>query len=206
MIKTINVAQLLNYELAISDDGRFFAVATKLTDIKIWEIKQKRGTTEVDYIDVAMTLKGHRRGVHSLAFTPLSTSLISAPLSIVTASIDGSLRMWNLHVRYQQGEDPKTVWNIDTGLKQLDLVRIRPLISMSSNSNVTAAIGQLCVNSGNTLRFYATDKGHLLEEISNAHKNHVKGMEYRRDGQRLATYAENTKTITIWDVKKVSST
>jgi hypothetical protein len=49
-----------------------------------------------------MELKGHKSQVMAVAFSPDSKRC-------VTASKDGTLRIWNIDVRYQLEEDPKTL-------------------------------------------------------------------------------------------------
>ncbi len=49
-----------------------------------------------------MELKGHKSQVMCVAFSPDSKRC-------VTASKDGTLRVWNIDVRYHLEEDPKTL-------------------------------------------------------------------------------------------------
>lgn len=47
-----------------------------------------------------MDLKGHKRGLHDLAFNEASNL-------ILTSSKDGTIRLYNIDVRYNVKEDPK---------------------------------------------------------------------------------------------------
>lgn len=47
-----------------------------------------------------MGMQGHKSQILCLAFSPDSTKM-------VTASKDGTWRVWNINVRYHQQEDPK---------------------------------------------------------------------------------------------------
>jgi WD40 repeat protein len=49
-----------------------------------------------------MELKGHKSAVGAVALSPDGTRA-------VTASKDGTLRVWNIDVRYAQQEDPRTL-------------------------------------------------------------------------------------------------
>ena len=49
-----------------------------------------------------MELKGHKSQVMSVAFSPDNKRA-------VTASKDGTMRVWNIDVRYHLSEDPKTL-------------------------------------------------------------------------------------------------
>ncbi len=49
-----------------------------------------------------LLLQGHKSQILCLAFAPDATKM-------VTASKDGTWRVWNINVRYHQQEDPKTL-------------------------------------------------------------------------------------------------
>eukprot|EP00798_Chlamydomonas_sp_ICE-L_P005050 gene5050-34839_t len=92
---------LANHDLAVSLDGRFIAVASFTSEVKIWEMRFARdgGFTGAGK---AMDLKGHKSQVMCTAFSPDNRKAI-------TASKDGTLRVWNIDVRYSFSEDPKTL-------------------------------------------------------------------------------------------------
>ena len=52
-----------------------------------------------------MELKGHKKKVMSVALSPDNRRA-------VTVSQDGTLRVWNIDVRYGLSEDPKTVLTV----------------------------------------------------------------------------------------------
>eukprot|EP00879_Flechtneria_rotunda_P007547 GHRR01007917.1.p1 GENE.GHRR01007917.1~~GHRR01007917.1.p1 ORF type:complete len:307 (+),score=87.00 GHRR01007917.1:2753-3673(+) len=80
-----------NHQLAVSANGRFICVASFTADVMVWEVQFGRegykGTPRV------MDLKGHTSQVLSAAFSPDGSKA-------VTASKDGTLRVWNTAVRY----------------------------------------------------------------------------------------------------------
>jgi transducin beta-like protein 2 len=79
-------------QVVLSTDGRFLAATTWGSDVKIWELEFHRDST-FKSCSKAMELKGHTSGVHSLAFNRQATRA-------VTASKDGTLRIWRLDVRH----------------------------------------------------------------------------------------------------------
>ncbi|MEW5317650.1 MAG: hypothetical protein WDW38_008932 [Sanguina aurantia] len=92
---------LANHDLAVSYDGRFVAVATFTAEVKIWEMKYgKEGGCSG--AAKAMELKGHKSQVNAVA-------LSNDNKRAVTASKDGTLRVWNICVRYGMSEDAKTL-------------------------------------------------------------------------------------------------
>ncbi|GAX85174.1 hypothetical protein CEUSTIGMA_g12592.t1 [Chlamydomonas eustigma] len=94
-----------NHELALSGDGRFIAVASFTSEVKIWEVKTAKDTGAVTGVVKAMDLKGHKKKVMSVALSPDGKRA-------VTVSQDGTLRVWNIDVRYSFSEDPKTLLTI----------------------------------------------------------------------------------------------
>ena len=55
-----------------------------------------------------MDLKGHKKKVMSVALSPDNRRA-------VTVSQDGTLRVWNIDVRYSMSEDPKTLLTVRMG-------------------------------------------------------------------------------------------
>ncbi|GFH07156.1 uncharacterized protein HaLaN_01917, partial [Haematococcus lacustris] len=102
---------LANHNLALSNDGRFVAVASFTAEVKLWELKWARDTGEFKGAAKAMELKGHKSQVLAVAFSPDAKRCVSA-------SKDGTLRVWNIDVRYTLSEDPKTLLVIAQPLAQ----------------------------------------------------------------------------------------
>ena len=70
--------------VAISPDGRFIAAGySSNTDVRIWDVSS--GTLLIN------RLRGHRKGILSVAFTPDGKGLVSG-------SIDGTLKYWELNM------------------------------------------------------------------------------------------------------------
>jgi transducin beta-like protein 2 len=78
-------------QVRLSADGRFLAATTWGSDVKLWELVFARDGL-FKACSKAMELKGHTSGVLSIAFSGDSTRA-------VTASKDGTLRVWKLDVR-----------------------------------------------------------------------------------------------------------
>lgn len=77
-------------QIALSPDGRFLAVTTFSTDVKIWELQWAKDGTFSRCVKV-MDL-GHSKGVASVAFNADGTKA-------ATSCKDGSFRIWNINVR-----------------------------------------------------------------------------------------------------------
>ncbi|GJP79345.1 hypothetical protein CLOP_g9588 [Closterium sp. NIES-67] len=99
VVGEVDSNQLRNTMAALSPDGRFLAIAAFTADVKIWELVYGRDGA-IQNVTRIMQLKGHKSAVTWLAFTWDSKGM-------VTASKDGTIKIWNIDVRYHLDEDPK---------------------------------------------------------------------------------------------------
>ena len=90
-----------NYMLTASANGRFVSVGAFTAEMKIWEVNFSR---EGAYFDtqMVMALKGHSSQVRCVGFSSDCTKAF-------TASLDGTLGIWNIAVRYHLNEDAKRI-------------------------------------------------------------------------------------------------
>ena len=177
--RTLNIAQIVNYDCQPSPDRRFFAVATRLTDCKLFELSG-RGAGGVEQV---MALKGHARSVQSLCFPSARTAC--------TLTADGLLQLWSIDVRYAQGEDTRRLWTVDTGLG-------------AAVESVRAADGLIVVSgggreAGGRVQLYSSESGQLLQELLQVGgKWGIGGLEMRADGKRMASFGLSSRTIELW--------
>ena len=101
LLGRVDTGGFSNYGAAVSNDGRFLAAATFASDVKIYTTEFDR-TGNCTGVKKAMDLQGHRKKVTAVEFSPDARSA-------VTASEDGTLRIWNINVRFKQQEDTKAV-------------------------------------------------------------------------------------------------
>jgi WD40 repeat protein len=133
LVQSIPLAQLCNYSLALSLDGRFLAAGTKLSDTKIMELvysgqhkgkgasssasasSASSGAPTLERVEPATTLRGLQRGVRCLAFGLPESGLL------VCASADGasftehSLSAFSV-ARGGMREQPRLLARTETGL------------------------------------------------------------------------------------------
>lgn len=69
--------------LAVSDHGRFLAIGTEGTEIKI---------IDTEDIDMCWSVKGHKKAINCFAFDPLGNFLLSS-------SCDGTIIVWDIKTR-----------------------------------------------------------------------------------------------------------
>lgn len=218
LIQTLSVAQLVNHSLAVSDDSRFIAVASKIADCKIFEVmyrKDAKGASgsgsasasaapAVEKVELAFTLKGMKRGAKRLAFAaPASRALL------VSASVDGSFYVHSLRARYAAhasvAQDPVLLTRTQTDFASgLDLVDVAPLaVTESASKALDEQPALVAVAAGPALQFWRSatpaQPPALIASVTHPHKGAITALEFSKRGSRtlLLTAGEN-KSITLW--------
>ncbi|XP_010544365.1 PREDICTED: transducin beta-like protein 2 [Tarenaya hassleriana] len=195
----VDTNQLKNHMAAVSPNGRFLAAAAFTADVKVWEIVYMKDGS-VKEVSKVMQLKGHKSAVTWLCFTPDSEQ-------IITASKDGSIRIWNINVRYQLDEDPKTlkVFPIplsDSSGNPLHYDRL----SLSPDGKILAA------THGSTLQWLCAVTGNALDTAEKAHEGDITCLSWapkpvivgERQVSLLATSSVDKK-VKLWEAPSPKS-
>lgn len=148
-----------NYWAAVSNDGRFLAAATFASDVKIYEAEFDRAGSCTG-VKKVMDLKGHKKKVTAVEFSPDGRQA-------VTASEDGTLRIWNINVRYKQQEDPKAT--ATEGLPAGKAVVSR--LAWGRGGHIAAACGA-------DVYILAGGSGKVVEVVEGAHAGAVADMAW----------------------------
>ncbi|TKY65610.1 Transducin beta protein 2 [Spatholobus suberectus] len=152
--------QLKNTMAAISPNGRFIAAAAFTADVKVWEIVYAKDGS-VKEVSKVMQLKGHKSAVTWLCFMPNSEQ-------IITASKDGSMRIWNINVRYHLDEDPKTLKVFPIPLHDSSSTTLHyDHLSVSPDGKILAA------THGSTLQWLCVETGKVLDTAEKAHDSDI---------------------------------
>lgn len=160
MLGNVDTNQLKNNMATVSPDGRFIAAAAFTADVKVWEIVYSKDSS-VKEVTKVMQLKGHKSAVTWLCFTPNSER-------IITASKDGTIRVWNINVRYHLDEDPKTLKVFPIPLhdsKGITLYYDR--LSVSPDGKI------LAVTHGSILQWLSVETGEVLDTADKAHDGDI---------------------------------
>ncbi|CAK8542219.1 unnamed protein product [Lathyrus sativus] len=161
----VDTNQLTNNMATISPNGRFIAAAAFTADVKVWEIVYAKDGS-VKEVSNVMQLKGHKSAVTWLCFSPNSEQ-------IITASKDGSLRIWNINVRYHMDEDPKTLKVFPIPLCDSTGTALHyDRLSISPDGKVLAA------THGSTLQWLSVETGKVLDTAEKAHDGDITGISW----------------------------
>merc|ERR1711920_655294 len=103
---------MTNHMAAISPDGKLMAVATHMPVPAIYQITSNRDTGRLADVEKVGKfqhgLKQHKATVKGIAFGPNNQRA-------VTASQDGTGKLWDISVRFDQKADPKLVHTFNCG-------------------------------------------------------------------------------------------
>ncbi|KAJ6940242.1 hypothetical protein NC651_006398 [Populus alba x Populus x berolinensis] len=199
VLGNVDTNQLKNTMATISPNGRFIAAAAFTADVKVWEIVYSKDGS-VKEVPKAMQLKGHKSAVTWLCFTPDSEQ-------IITASKDGSIRIWNINVRYHLDEDPKTLKVFPIPLHDSNGSTLHyDRLSLSPDGRILAA------THGSMLQWLCVETGKVLDTADNAHNGDITWIAWAPkplpagDGQTfvLAT-ASVDKKVKLWAAPPLKS-
>ncbi|KAL5792573.1 hypothetical protein ACOSP7_001167 [Xanthoceras sorbifolium] len=160
---SVDTNQLKNHMAAISPNGRFLAAAAFTADVKVWEMVYSKDGSIKEVLS-AMQLKGHKSAVTCLCFSPNSEQ-------IITASKDGSIRIWNINVRYHLSEDPKTLKVVPIPLRA-DVALHYDHLCLSPDGRILAA------SHGSTLQWLNLETGELLDTADKAHDGEITSLAW----------------------------
>lgn len=160
MLGNVDTNQLKNNMATVSPNGRFIAAAAFTADVKVWEIVYSKDSS-VKEVTKVMQLKGHKSAVTWLCFSPNSER-------IITASKDGSIRVWNINVRYHLDEDPKTLKVFPIPLHDSKGTTLQyDRLSISPDGKILAA------THGSLLQWLSAETGEVLETADKAHDGDI---------------------------------
>ena len=174
--------QMSNMMAKFSPDGKFVAVASASTELRLWEIVEEKGG-KFKALEKAMhgaSSGAHKRAVHYLDFSSDSTKL-------ATCSQDGTWKLWNVDVRYTRGEDARCLLTAkEPEGRAFQLIRVSP-----DGKKVATVSAQ------STIILWNLESGEAYETIANAHALPITAISWSHNSKIIATSSED-RCVHLW--------
>ncbi|KAL3683716.1 hypothetical protein R1sor_001738 [Riccia sorocarpa] len=159
-VGNVDTSQLQNTMATLSPNGRFLSAAAFTADVKIWELVYGKDG-QVKEVTKVMQLKGHKSAITWLCFTWDSEGMI-------TASKDGTIRVWNINVRYHLDEDPKCLKTFSIPSKD---AKGKPLLvdrlALSPDNKI------LALTHDSSLQWLNAETGEVIDTCQQAHDGKI---------------------------------
>ncbi|PWA98809.1 transducin/WD40 repeat-like superfamily protein [Artemisia annua] len=166
-----------NNMATISPDGQYIVAATLGHTVKVWKIEYGLDASSAAVTKVK-SLTGHKGEVTWLCFTPDSNRIISA-------SVDGCLRVWNINVSDENASESKILKKtpIPQDLKKTTRLHYDRL-AISPDGKI------LAVTQNSVLQWLSFETGEVLDTAESAH-------EGDKNVSVLATLGDDKK-LKLW--------
>ena len=168
LLQAIHTNQLRNNCARFNSTGELVAVAARTNEVKVWKVQEDRkGEFVALEKKMQATVQGHTRAVTDLAF--------NGATELVTCSLDGTWKRWNVDVRYEHGEDPHC---IKTGtVEGFDSFS---MLALSGGKYVALALGR-------DVAVCTLADTQCVHVIRDAHDGEITSISWDCDGEILAT-------------------
>jgi len=171
--------QMTNYMACLSFDGTHALVATFSTEVRVYQISKKSdGSVEMKK---TMALLGHKSAVF---WCDISQDARLA----VTASKDGTWKLWKVDVQYPGKENPPCILTVEHPEK-----KAFEMIALSPNSKYVTCITHTPL----PIIYIYTITGKLIQQITESHKMRLSRLAWAPDSSMFTTSSED-KTVKVW--------
>jgi len=180
--------QVKNNMARLSPDGKFIAVATFVNEVRLLELITKRDNFEFSGVNHAMTLLGHKKEIFYACFSPDSKM-------VATSSKDGTIKLWNIDVRYKVKEDPVCIATIKD-----DIVPQFEKLCFSPDGKTLLAIHS------NNIYIYSVASRAKIAQLEGIHEGWITSVVFSPDSEWFATACNTSDRFVIlwkyWDIIK----
>eukprot|EP01138_Halocafeteria_seosinensis_P014711 gb/GECG01015017.1/.p1 GENE.gb/GECG01015017.1/~~gb/GECG01015017.1/.p1 ORF type:complete len:459 (+),score=62.13 gb/GECG01015017.1/:1-1377(+) len=215
-IARVDTAQVQNHKTVISPSGQLLAVPAWTNEVKVWRCEQKEGALRS--LKKLFSLQGHKRSVADICFVPHDKRLGSGALDrlAVTASCEGTFKLWDLNVRVEVNEDPRLVdthqVDIRDSVKQvllfpqsLQAARDGKLDDLKFAVVDASVIRVIKIAIRGTLEPYSaiepsTVTWKTLGELDLQEFGVLREISILESGAEIATFFDNSKALKLWKV------
>ena len=168
ILERIDTFLINNLCAKVSPCGRFIAASGFASDVHVWEVKFCK-IGEFQSAKKVFTLTGHKSGVYDFAFDQDTSH-------IATVCKDGTWKIFNTHVEYEKGQDPKCIL---TGT--YEMCGVPPLIALSPMSEIVA------ITNGRSVALYSALSGNLEGKIEKIYADPITSIKFDQLGKYLIT-------------------
>lgn len=193
LIHSIGVAQMVNYNAAISLCGRFITASTMMSNVSMWEVFGLQDG-EVDRVKMIGSVKQHKKSVFCASFSPPG---LDGEIFLATASKDATWKLFDIGVRNRQlhHDDPTMIED-----KKMQGPVNRIAVSPSKEVPIIA------FNVGAQIRFYNYKKRvQLATFIPKAFNGEILQMWFNPKATVLATLGKEKYTVRLWKVPQLTT-
>jgi len=128
-----------------------------------------------------MTLVGHKKEIFCACFSPDSKL-------VATSSKDGTIKIWNIEVRYKVKEDPVCIATI----KEDSIVHFEKLCFSPDGKTLLAV-------HANNIYFYEIPSTKKITQLEGVHEGWITSIVFSPDSQWFATACNSSdRFVAIW--------
>ena len=185
-LASIVTGQIENRLARFSPDGRFVAVGTTSSELRIWEvIEDKNGL----FKSFEKAISGQSKGLHKRAVTCLDFTKDSK--QILTGSEDGTWKTWNIDVNFKRDEEARC---LSTIVEPTNLPFLQLEVSPDTRKVAT-------VSSDNTIRLWDFATGVQYDSIPRAHIGTITCICWSHNSKFIASSGTDAR-VHLWKAEK----
>jgi len=157
--------------------------------VSLFEVRYDKNGEFKDVLK-AITLKGHKQGVLHLAFNDSATK-------VATYSKDGTIKLWNIEIRYEAGEDAKCLETVNYK-ESPDFKEVKDVTSLGLVDVKDGSL--LLLSHGNTVSFYDFAQKTFVDHI-HVDEGYIKKMVIRKFGELPYVYTGGSDArVHMWKI------
>eukprot|EP00795_Rhopilema_esculentum_P015135 gene15135-6322_t len=186
VLAKIDTLLIYNSHARVSPSGTLVAASGFASDIKMWSVEFDKGNGSFKQVSRALELKGHSAAVHSFSFSDDSKRVASM-------SKDGTWKLWDVDVNYQQGQEAYLLFTGSYASYFPEPIKLDAgSISISPDAfTVAIANGKSFI----LIDTIAKDTSDLLEDV---HGDEINCLTWSPDSRMLISSGSSDRTIRVW--------
>jgi len=186
VLATIDTLLIYNSCAMVSPCGTLIACSGFASDIKLWSVELDKKSGNFKQVVRALELKGHSAAVPSFFFS-------SDSKRVASISKDGTWKLWDIDVNYQQGQEAYLLYSgayndyFPNGISS-DHV----LITLSPDSFTVA------IANGKSFIMVDAQTQEKSDVFQDVHGDNINCFSWSPDSRKLTTCGLSDRTIRVW--------